>query len=128
MERRKIVRLCAAALIVTCLSVPVMAQRLTGIVQGTVRDQQGGVLPGVTVEVSSPELLGGPRTVVTEANGTYRFPALAPGTYTLMVALTGFEKYRQQGIAVSMGTTVTQDVVLKVSAVQETVTVTGQAP
>src|SRR6478672_7241740 len=65
----------------------VVAQALTGALIGTVRDAQGGVLPGALVGVSSPALVGASTTLTTNEKGQWRFPALPPGLYTLDVEL-----------------------------------------
>ena len=60
---------------------PASAQGLTGSIDGTVRDQTGAVMPGVTITVTGPSLIGGPQVRVTEADGSFRFPVLPPGAY-----------------------------------------------
>src|SRR5688500_19566924 len=72
-----------------------------GTLAGTVRDQSGGVLPGVTVEASSPALIEKVRTAVTDGAGHYRITGLNPGTYSLMFRLTGFTIVRRDGIELS---------------------------
>lgn len=68
----------------------------TGTIQGRVSDAQGAVLPGVTVTASSPSMLG-PQSTVTSESGTYRFPAVPPGTYTVTYELAGFNTLRREG-------------------------------
>ena len=94
--------------------------RLTGIV----KDAQGGVLPGVTVTASSPALIA-PQTVVTESNGTYNFPSLPEGTYTLSFKISGFQTYTRSDIALGVGQTLTVDSQMQVATVAEDVTVTA---
>src|SRR5688572_4321295 len=72
-----------------------------GTLTGTVRDQSGGVLPGVTVEASSPALIEKVRTAVTDDAGQYRIPGLNPGTYTLTFRLAGFNVVRRADIELS---------------------------
>src|ERR1700730_12964936 len=72
------------------------AQGLTGALIGTVKDDQGGVLPGAVVRVSSSALIGGPATLATNEKGQLRFPALAPGTYVLDIAMKGFATYHEE--------------------------------
>jgi len=103
-------------------------QRLTGKIMGTVSDEEGGPLPGVTVELASPALMGGIYSEVTSAKGTYRFINLPPGMYTLVFTLKGFETVKRMDIRVSVDTTVTQDIVLKVAAIEESLTVVAPAP
>src|SRR3984893_6328148 len=66
------------------------AQGLTGALIGTVKDDQGGVLPGAIVRVSSPALIGGPATLSTNEKGQLRFPAVPPGPYALDIEMQGF--------------------------------------
>jgi hypothetical protein len=91
-------------------------------VTGTVTDPAGGVLPGATVVLESPDVVGGATTVTTDEKGTYRFNDLPPGTYQLTVSLTGFQTLRRTGLRVSFGTALTVDLPLAVGTV-ETVTV-----
>lgn len=99
-------------------------QTLTGIVSGTVRDEQGGVLPGVTVSLTGPT---GTRTTVTDDSGVYRFPAVDPATYSLTAELSGFQTRRQENIVVTAGTPLPIDIVLGVRGLQETVSVIGES-
>src|SRR5437588_13044996 len=85
--RRAIVAARCAALV--ALATPAFAQT-TGQVIGTVVDAQGGVLPGVTVSATSPQLQG-TRTAITDSTGTFRFPTLPPGTYSIKANLAGFQ-------------------------------------
>ena len=104
---------------------PVLAQT-TGAIEGTVSDSNGAPLPGVSVEVKSSALLGS-RTVVTDAAGRYKFPALPPGAYTVSASLSGFTKAEKTNVRVALGGTATIPVVLSVS-IKEEVVVTGEAP
>jgi outer membrane receptor protein involved in Fe transport len=103
-------------------------QRVTGKIVGKVTDEEGGPLPGVTVEISSPSLMGGAHTQITTETGTYRFINLPPGTYRLVFSLPGFQKVERPTLKVSLDTTVTEDIVLKQSTVEESVEVTAEAP
>ncbi len=106
------------------LSAPARGQGLTGTLAGTVRDEQGGVLPGATVRLSSPALMGGDQRVTTTDKGQWRFPVLAPGDYVLTVELAPkFTAARIAGIAVGAGATIDRTVVLKLAGVTESVTV-----
>ena len=111
------------------LLVPALAgaQIEQGRITGTVTDQQGAILPGVTVIAASPSLMG-KRTVVTEADGKYLFPALPSGTYSLTYELNGFRTLVREKIVLRVGTTLTVDMQLQVAALQESVTVTGVSP
>ena len=97
-------------------------------ITGVVRDASGGVLPGVTVEASSPALIEKVRTVVTDGTGQYRIVDLRPGTYVVTFTLPGFSVVRREGIELSGSLTATINVEMRVGAVEETVTVTGESP
>jgi hypothetical protein len=99
-----------------------------GILTGTVRDESGGVLPGVTVEASSPALIEKVRTAVTDTTGQYRITGLNPGTYSLTFTLTGFNVVRREGIELSGTATLTIPAEMRVGALAETITVTGDTP
>ena len=101
-----------------------MAQSLTGVV----RDDSGAVLPGVTVEATSPALIEKVRSVVSDGQGQYRLENLAPGVYSVTYALPGFTTVKRDGVQLSTGVTVTLNTELRVSGVQETITVTGETP
>jgi hypothetical protein len=103
-------------------------QRLTGIFRGTVKDDQGEILPGVMVEIESPALIGGKQSMITTATGSFLFASLAPGTYTAKFSLTGFQGVKRENIVVSVGKTVTIDIALKQAGIEETVNVIGAAP
>jgi len=95
---------------------------------GTVKDASGAVLPGVTVEASSPALTEKTRTAVSDGSGQYRIIDLPPGTYTLTATLPGFNTVQRAGLELSGNVTMTIPIDLKVGALQETITVTGEAP
>jgi hypothetical protein len=99
----------------------------TGTIQGRVADASGGVLPGVTVTASSPSMIG-TQTQVTNENGTYRFPAVPPGVYTLAFELPGFTSVKREGVQIALGFTANVNVEMSVATLQETVTVTGESP
>jgi hypothetical protein len=95
---------------------------------GTVRDTSGAVLPGVTVEASSPALIEKVRTAVTDGSGQYRITELAPGTYALTFSLSGFTSTKRDGVTVSGSGVIPINVELGVGTLAETVTVSGEAP
>jgi hypothetical protein len=99
-----------------------------GAFAGVVRDGSGGVLPGVTVEASSPALIEGTRSVVTDGTGQYRVIDLRPGLYTITFSLAGFSTVRRENLEVTGSRVVNVDAQLSVGAVTETVVVTGDAP
>ena len=95
---------------------------------GAVRDTSGAVLPGVTVEVSSPALITKVRTSVTDDAGQYRIPDLPPGTYKITFSLTGFTTVVREGVVLTGGGVMTIGADMQVGALQESVTVTGESP
>jgi hypothetical protein len=121
---RRYLFLCITAL---CVLLPRMAgaQGLTGTLIGTVKDDQGGVLSGAVVRVSSSALIGGPATLATNEKGQLRFPALPPGTYGLDIAMKGFATYHEDDISIGAGATLERTVVLKLTGVTESVVVEG---
>jgi hypothetical protein len=127
--KRAVVFAIGIALLVLCVPVHGLAQGTGGAsVAGVVKDSSGAVLPGVTVEASSPSLIEKVRTAVTDASGQYRIIELRPGVYTVTYTLAGFTSLRREGIELTTNFTATLNVDLKVGAVAETVTVTGETP
>src|SRR5690242_16940006 len=102
---------------------PAAAQtgQMFGELVGKVTDDQGGVLPGVTVSLSGPAVMG-TQTATTNASGIYRFPAVNNGTYKLTFELAGFAPLVREGIVVPVRQTITVDAQLKLAQLQETVT------
>ena len=98
------------------------------VIAGAVKDASGAVLPGVTVEATSPALIEKVRSAVSDGTGQYRIENLRPGTYTVTFTLPGFSAYRREGIELTGSFTATVDAELKVGSLQETVTVTGASP
>jgi len=103
------------------------AQNQVGEIFGKVTDGSGAVLPGVTVTLTAPNLLQ-PLTAVTSGTGTYQFPRLEIGTYTVKFELAGFKTVVNQDVLVNVGFSAQINAQLGVSAVQETITVTGASP
>src|SRR5688572_10208983 len=95
---------------------------------GTVRDTSGAVLPGVTVEASSPALIEKVRTAVADGTGQFRIVDLRPGTYVLTATLPGFVTVRREGIELTGTQTLTFPLETRVGGVEETITVTGETP
>ena len=104
-----------ALLLALGLAAPVLAQRITGNVVGTVKDDTGAILPGVTVVLSGEKVVG-KQTATTNEQGFYRFGNLPPGTYDLVFTLSGFGTLNRPGIKVSVGATEEVGASLKVSA------------
>jgi len=93
-----------------------------------IRDPSGAVLPGVTVEAASPALIEKVRSVVSDGTGQYRIEDLRPGTYTVSFTLTGFSTIKRDGIELTGSFAATVNADMRVGAVEETVTVTGETP
>jgi hypothetical protein len=106
------------------LAVTGQAQTLTGTVQGKVIDQQGGVLPGVTVTLTGPR---GAQTTATDGQGEFRFMGVPPAAYVVKVELSGFLPQEKDSVIVGMGKTLLVDFSLKVGGVTEKVEVVGTA-
>jgi hypothetical protein len=123
--RFKVVVLALVALFAT--SALASAQSQTGEIFGKVTDSTGGVLPGVTVTVSGPVLLQ-PLTAVTGATGTFQFPRIEIGTYSVKFELAGFKTVVNEGIKITVGFSAAVNAQLGISTVQETITVTGESP
>src|SRR5438093_10333433 len=120
-------RMRAIVVFLSMATVPAAAYAQGSIV-GTVKDPSGAVLPGVTVEGSSPALIEKTRSVVTGGTGQYSIENLRPGTYTVTFTLTGFAPVKREGIELTGTFIATVNADLKVGGVAETVTVSGEAP
>jgi len=109
-------------------ALPSAAQTQNGNITGRAIDVQGGALPGVTVSIASPNLIGGARTAVTDEQGVYRFTLLPGGIYTVTFNLTGFTTLNVEGINLGAGVTATVNGKLEVGTLQESITVTSASP
>ena len=103
------------------------AQQASGIV-GVAKDTSGAVLPGVTVDASSPVLIEKVRTAVTDSQGRYTIVDLRPGVYAVTFSLPGFRTLKHEGLALTAGFTATVNGDMALGALEETVTVTGASP
>ena len=115
-----------AVVVMALLLAPVMVSAQS--VGGTVTDETGGVLPGVTVEVRSPALIEQVRTAVSDGAGQYLVIQLEPGTYSVTFSLPGFSTFVRDGIELIGEVAATVDGQLQVGSVEETITVTGASP
>src|SRR6267142_701103 len=99
--------------------------RAQSAIAGVVRDSSGALLPGVTVEASSPALIEGTRSASTDNAGSYRIVDLRPGEYTVTFTLTGFRSVKRDGITLPASFTATVNVELSIGQLEESITVTG---
>jgi hypothetical protein len=104
------------------------AAQSASAIGGVVRDTSGAVMPGVTVEASSPALIEKVRTAVTDAAGVYLVVDLRPGTYSVTFTLPGFNTIKRDGIELTSSFTATVNAEMRVGALEETITVTGESP
>src|SRR5258706_7000623 len=123
---RGLLRFAALALAVLVLA-PAAAYAQASIV-GAVKDSSGAVLPGVTIEVASPALIEKTRSTVSDGAGLYQIIQLVPGTYTVTCTLPGFSTFKRDGIELTGSFIATINADMKVGAVAETITVTGETP
>ena len=126
--KRGLWRLVAAALVSTALAGTASAQITTGTVSGTVKDAQGGVIPGATVVLLSETKGTKSAPVVSNETGDYVFPNVTPDTYTVEVTMEGFKTLRRTGVQVSGGDRVALgNQTIQVGGAAETVNVTAEA-
>src|SRR5262245_37268745 len=118
---------CAVMLVGSFVLLPRMGYAQATLA-GVVKDASGAVLPGVTVEAASPVLIEKARNAVTDGTGQYRITELPPGLYTLTFTLAGFNVVKREGIEVSGSGVFAINIDLRVGAVAETITVTGETP
>jgi len=112
----------------TALLVPVVASAQTSTIAGEVKDTSGAVLPGVTVEVSSPALIEKTRTATTDGSGQYKIIQLRPGVYEVSFTLPGFSTVKRENVELTSDFTATVNADMKVGAVEETITVAAASP
>jgi hypothetical protein len=127
MRLNRLTVFCLCVTLLALAAAPTSAQEFRGRINGTVTDNTGAVLPGVTVTATSPALIQ-PQVQVTGSDGSFRFLALPPGVYEIDFELTGFQNVKRQDVRVVINQTLTVDQQLQVATLQETVTVTGQSP
>jgi hypothetical protein len=101
------------------------AQGSAGRIEGTVRDEQSGVLPGVSMTLRN-QSTGVTHTLTTEVDGRFVFAALAPGRYTMHAELSGFSAQEIVDLTITIGLELRQDITLRVQALAENVTVRGE--
>ncbi|MCM3878883.1 MAG: carboxypeptidase-like regulatory domain-containing protein, partial [Vicinamibacterales bacterium] len=124
MKRRLGLGILAAACI---LLIPATSSAQSAIV-GLLTDDSGAVLPGVTIEATSPVMIEGSRSAITDGQGRYRIPELRPGTYKLTFVLPGFGTVVRDGIQLPAAFVATVNAEMKVGSLEETINVSGTAP
>jgi hypothetical protein len=122
---RPVARVLGVLCAILCMATMAFAQ---ASITGVARDSSGAVLPGVTVEASSQALIEKTRSVVTSGTGQYAIVDLRPGTYTVTFTLPGFNTVRREGIELTGNFVASVSVEMRVGAVTETITVSGEAP
>ena len=128
MAIRAVVRVGVVALaLLVGLPAAIVAQS-TGTIAGVVKDISGAVMPGVTVEASSPALIEKVRSGVTDGQGQYKVVDLPPGVYAVTFTLTGFNVVKRSGIEIAGSFAATVNADLAVGSVAETITVSGESP
>src|SRR4051812_45717129 len=123
--RTPLVGLVLSLLLATAL--PVFAQQGTAEIGGKVTDEQGGVLPGVTIVITNEES-GVYREIVSSPDGTYFAAQLVPGRYKIAAKLASFKNFERSGLVLPVGKRLTIDVTMIVGALEETVRVTAESP
>jgi carboxypeptidase family protein/TonB-dependent receptor-like protein len=124
---KRSLRVLAVSLPLWAAAAPVLAQVQTGSLLVRVTDERGGVVPAVSVTVSSPVLVT-PQSAATDAGGAYRFLALPPGLYAVRLEAQGFQTILRENLVVNVGQTTPVDLSLRVAGVEESLTVTAESP
>ncbi|HYN43564.1 MAG TPA: carboxypeptidase regulatory-like domain-containing protein [Thermoanaerobaculia bacterium] len=129
MPRKVLIAVGLVLFLLLSIEGPALAQgSLTGSLQGSVKDDQGGPLPGVAVTATSSALVKGKTTTVTDSRGGYRFPSLPPGGYVVAAELQGFRKVQQPEIRVGLGQALVVDIKMALESVKTEVIVMAEAP
>jgi hypothetical protein len=123
----RFVRLLLTLVAASIVCIPATAYAQTGNIAGTVRDANGGVLPGVLVEVTSPQLIGQPRSTTTDGNGRYQITSLPVGVYKITFKLDNFSTVERSNIEISTDFTAPVNADMKVGQRTEVVTVIGES-
>jgi hypothetical protein len=122
-------RVARGFVVVACVGVfSTTAYAQSSSITGVVRDASGAVLPGVTVEAASPELIEKVRSAISDGTGTYRIIDLRPGTYTVTFTLPGFATVKREGLLLPADFVSTVNAELKIGALEETINVAGESP
>ena len=126
-RRRWALALALVAVAIAATAAPCLAQERFGALTGTVKDDTGAVLPGVTVSITNKQT-GKVYTVVTGSDGGYRLLDLEPGRYSVRFELTGFSTAEQPDVNLLLGKTLELSPVMAVGGVNEAITVSGESP
>src|SRR6058998_3590110 len=121
MQRTLLRKIPSILVFVSLAFLPALASAQASIA-GVVKDESGGVLPGVTVEAASPALIEGARSATTDEQGRYRIESLRPGPYKVTFSLSGFGTLTRTGVDVPSDTVVTVNADMKVGALAESLT------
>ena len=121
---RMFARIAAGTACLALLPIVAAAQG-TGVIAGSVKDASGAVLPGVTIEASSPALIEKVRTAATDGSGQYKVIQLPPGVYSVTFTLPGFSVVKREGVEITADFTAAINAELKVGALEETITVSA---
>ena len=121
-------RMLKRVMLLLCVTMVPAAASAQSALSGIVKDTSGAVLPGVTVEATSPSLIEKARTATTDGSGQYRITELTPGIYTVSFTLAGFATVKRDNIDVTGAGVTTISADMRVGNVSETVTVTGETP
>lgn len=127
MVRKKVFQILCISILVLFISSFVFAQRQTGSLTGVVTDDEGTPLPGVEVGIASPSLMG-TKSFVTRSDGTFRFPAIPPGQYTVTVKIAGFQTLERPGVIINIGKTITVNFEMRPAMQELEVLVTAPSP
>jgi outer membrane receptor protein involved in Fe transport len=127
-QRAKKLLALAALLLLVGSGAAVAQSRTTSALTGTVTDDSGAPLPGVTVEIRSDALIGGARVDQTDNDGRFRFPEMPPGRYDVAVSLEGFQTARREAVALALGATADLTIKLLGEGLQENIEVVAEAP
>src|SRR5438270_5472283 len=119
------IRTTTAIVLAVLIAGSAAAQIQSGTINGTAKDQQGGVLPGVTATLQGVDFS---RSFIADGSGEFRFLELAPGAYKLSVALSGFQTVVRENVIIEVGKSVNLPVVMRVAPLTETVTVVAPTP
>ena len=124
---RRLAGLTAVVILAGLTATPAMAQQGTAELRGSIQDEQGGALPGVAILITNQDS-GTFREAVSGGDGSYFASQMLPGTFTITAQLPGFRTFERTDFAIGVGRTLNLDIVLTIGQLEETITVSGEAP